>query len=195
MLDSAAMRERAAEGALSAHLSRVLFDEETLAARVAELGRELTRVYRGRDPLLVGILGGGVVFLADLMRAIDLPVEVDFVSASSYGADEHSRGTVTIHHDLRVPIAGRHVLLVEDVVDTGRTLALLREELLRRGAASLAVCALLDKAARRVVDLRPDFVGFACPDVFVVGYGLDRAGRYRNLPCIGELAREQGGEG
>jgi hypoxanthine phosphoribosyltransferase len=137
--------------------------------------------------MLVGVLKGAVVFLADLMRAIDAPCECDFIALSSYGASTRSSGIVELTKDLSVPIEGRDVLIVEDIVDTGRTLAYLLRNLETRQPATLRVCTLLDKAARREVPVSLDYVGFTIPDEFVVGYGLDFAGLYRNLPYLGVL--------
>jgi hypoxanthine phosphoribosyltransferase len=165
---------------------RVLFSAERIAGRVAELGAEIARDYarEGRDPHLVGVLKGGCVFLSDLMRAIDLPLTVDFVAVSSYGDAEVSSGEVRLTKDLDRPLDGRDVLVVEDIVDTGLTLAFLVDDFRRRGARSVRVATLLDKAARRLVDVPLDYVGFAIPDEFVVGYGLDAAERHRNLPHV-----------
>ncbi len=166
---------------------RPLFDAERIARRVAELGREITRDYAGKDLLVVGILSGSFVFMADLVRHIDLPLRVDFMAVSSYGDGTKSSGVVRILKDLNRGIDDRHVLLVEDIVDTGLTLHYLIENLSTRGPLSLKVCTLLDKAEARVRDVPIDYTGFPCPDAFVVGYGLDAAGLHRNLPYIGVL--------
>ena len=158
--------------------------EEQLQKRVAELGAQITRDYEGKDLLLVAVLKGSVVFLADLMRHITIPHNVDFMATSSYGAATESTGIVRILKDLDMPITGRNVLIVEDIVDTGHTLAYLRRLLLEREPASLRVVALLDKRERREVDVPIDYVGFVVPNAFVVGYGLDYAELYRNLPYI-----------
>jgi hypoxanthine phosphoribosyltransferase len=168
-------------------VQRVLIPAEDLRARVDELGRQLRSDYAGRTPILVGVLKGAVVFLADLMRAIDAPCECDFIAVSSYGASTRSSGIVELTKDLSVPIEGRDVLIVEDIVDTGRTLAYLLRNLETRQPRTVRVCALLDKVSRREVPVELDYVGFAIPDEFVVGYGLDFAGLYRNLPYIGVL--------
>jgi hypoxanthine phosphoribosyltransferase len=168
-------------------IQRVLIPAEDLTARVGQLGGQIRGDYAGRTPMLVGVLKGAVVFLADLMRAIDAPCECDFIALSSYGASSRSSGIVELTKDLSVPIEGRDVLIVEDIVDTGRTLAYLLRNLETRQPATLRVCTLLDKAARREVPVSLDYVGFTIPDEFVVGYGLDFAGLYRNLPYLGVL--------
>ena len=154
---------------------------------VGELGRQIRSDYAGRTPILVAVLKGAVVFLADLMRAVDAPCECDFIAVSSYGASTRSSGIVEQTKDLSVPIEGRDVLIVEDIVDTGRTLAYLLRNLETRQPRTVRVCALLDKVSRREVPVALDYVGFPIPDEFVVGYGLDFAGLYRNLPYIGVL--------
>ena len=165
----------------------VLLSEERIQARIRELGREITRDYEDQPLLVVGVLKGSVVFLADLIRAIDLPLDYDFVAISSYGADTRSSGVVRLLKDLDTSIEGKHVLIVEDIVDTGWTLRLsyLAENMKARKAASVKVCALLDKPCRRQVDVCVDYRGFVIDDVFAVGYGLDYKGRYRNLPYVG----------
>jgi hypoxanthine phosphoribosyltransferase len=168
-------------------IQRVLIPTEDLRARVDELGRQIRSDYAGRTPILVGVLKGAVVFLADLMRAIEAPCECDFIAVSSYGASTRSSGIVELTKDLSVPIEGRDVLIVEDIVDTGRTLTYLLRNLETRQPRTVRVCALLDKVSRREVRVALDYVGFEIPDEFVVGYGLDFAGLYRNLPYIGVL--------
>ena len=166
-------------------IATVLFDEPTLARRVQEMGTHITQDYAGQELLVVGILSGSFLFLADLVRAIDLPLRVDFMAVSSYGDGTRSSGVVRIIKDLNREIADRHVLLVEDIVDTGLTLSYLLENLATRKPLSLKVCTLLDKTAARKRQVPLDYAGFTCPDAFVVGYGLDHAGRFRNLPYIG----------
>ncbi len=168
-------------------IQRILIPAEELTARVAELGRQVRADYAGRTPVLVAVLKGAVVFLSDLMRAIEAPCECDFIAVSSYGASTRSSGIVELTKDLSTPIEGREVLVVEDIVDTGRTLTYLLRNLETRQPASVRVCALLDKAARREVPISLDYVGFTIPDEFVVGYGLDFAGLYRNLPYVAVL--------
>lgn len=162
----------------------VLLPEERVRARVAELGAAITRDYAGRALKLVGVLKGSFMFLADLARAVDLPVQVDFIGTSSYQGATTS-GVVRITTDLSCPIAGEHVLLVEDIVDTGLTVRYLLDNLGTRGPASVGVCALLRKPARARLPVPVAYTGFEIPDAFVVGYGLDRDGRFRNLPYIG----------
>jgi len=166
---------------------RVLITAAALQARVRELGREISLHYGDRVPVLVGVLKGAVVFLADLMRAVDVAVECDFIALSSYGAASRSSGIVKLTADLSASVEGRDVLIVEDIVDTGRTLAYLQRNLETRQPRSVRVCALLDKVSRRAVPVTIHHVGFPIPDEFVVGYGLDHAGRYRNLPHIAVL--------
>jgi hypoxanthine phosphoribosyltransferase len=168
-------------------LRGVLIDEQALGRRVRELGAQIARDYAGRVPVLIGVLKGAVIFLADLVRAIDLPVETEFIALASYGASTRSSGIVKLTADLTTSIEGRDVVVVEDIVDTGRTLVYLLRNLETRQPRSLRVCALLDKSGRREVPVDLHYVGFAIPDQFVVGYGLDYAGLYRNLPEIAVL--------
>ena len=163
---------------------RVLISREELAVRVGELGRAIAREHAGHVPLLVGVLKGAVVFTADLIRAIPAPIAMDFMGVSSYGAGARSSGSVRLTADLSVSIEGREVVIVEDIVDSGWTLDYLRRNLETRHPRSLRVCALLDKVERRQVDVALDYVGFAIPDRFVVGYGFDLAGLHRGLPDI-----------
>jgi hypoxanthine phosphoribosyltransferase len=167
-----------------AEVARVLYGREDVRRRVAELGRTITGDYVGREPVFVTVLKGGAVFLADLMRAVDLSVEISFMAISRYGDAEESLGRVQILLDVELDLAGRDVVLVEDIVDTGLTSRYLLSVLRSRGAASVELCALLDKTARRIVPIHPRYAGFDCPDSFVVGYGLDFRERYRNLPDI-----------
>ncbi len=157
---------------------------EALRTRIAELGAQITEDYAGRAPLLVGVLKGAFVFMADLSRTIDLPVEFDFMAVSSYGNSTRSSGVVRIVKDLDLDLSGRHVLVVEDIIDSGLTLAYLRKNLLARNPASVEVCALLVREGLQKTDLDLKYVGFAIPPAFVVGYGLDVAERYRNLPYV-----------
>lgn len=163
-------------------LGKVVISAEALHERVTELGAQITEDYRDDPPLLICVLKGAFLFLADLARAIDLPVELDFMAVSSYGSSTKSSGVVRIVKDLDLDLAGRHVLLVEDIVDSGLTLSFLRRNLEARNPASLAVCALLVREASEASDLR--YVGFRVPPDFVVGYGLDVAQKHRNLPFI-----------
>jgi len=168
----------------------VLVSSEEIQKRVREMAERVTEYYRGEQPLLVGILRGAVVVLSDLMRHVELPCEIDFIEVSSYGTGTSTSGVVRILKDLRENVSGRHVLIVEDIVDTGLTLSYLRRSLLARGPASLEMLALLSKPSRRQVDLEVKYVGFEVPDVFVVGYGIDYAGAYRNLPEVRALESE-----
>lgn len=168
-------------------VERVFISEEQITQRVAELGRQITEDYRGRDLMLVGVLKGAVMFMVDLARAINLPLAIDFMATSSYGASTQSSGVVRILKDLDRSIDGRNILIVEDIVDSGLTLAYLREILKDRNPASIRICALLDKRRARKANVHLDYVGFEIPDEFVVGYGLDYAEAYRNLPFVGVL--------
>jgi hypoxanthine phosphoribosyltransferase len=169
----------------------VLVPSDDIQEKVRELGERITQDYRGEKLLLVGILRGAVVFLSDLMRHLQLPCEIDFMDISSYGTGTQSSGVVRILKDLEEDITGRHVLIVEDIVDTGLTLSYLRRTLLQRSPDSLEICALLTKPSRRQVDLSVKYLGFEVPDEFVIGYGIDYAGAYRNLPDIRVLARDE----
>ena len=171
-------------------VGEVLIDQETLAARVAELGAEVSADYEGRDLLLIGVLKGAVFFMADLMRHLTVPCEVDFMAISSYGDATDSSGIVRILKDLDINIEGRDVLVVEDIIDSGLTLSYLIRNLESREPSSLEVCALLTKPSRREIDVTVRYVGFEIPNKFVVGYGLDFAERYRNLPYVGVLDLE-----
>jgi hypoxanthine phosphoribosyltransferase len=170
-----------------AAIGEILVQADELQHRVRELGAEITRDYAGRQPLLVCVLKGAVFFLSDLMRAIELDCEVDFMAVASYGSATQSSGVVRILKDLDAVIAGRDVVIVEDIVDSGLTLQYLLRNLKARDPASLAVCALLTKPDRLKVDLSPRYVGFEIPNRFAVGYGLDHAERYRNLPYVAAL--------
>ena len=176
--------------ALYGDLTQVLVTREEIAAAVKKLGEQITRDYQGKELMLVGILKGAVVFFADLVREIDLPVKMEFMAVSSYGATTKTTGVVKLVKDLTVDITGMHVLIVEDIVDSGMTLSFLKENLINRGAASLHIATLLDKPERRRVPLSVDYFGFTIPDEFVVGYGLDYDEKYRNLPDIGVLKPE-----
>ena len=164
-----------------------LFSAEQIQSRIAELGVEITRDYAGRNPLLVGVLKGASIFMSDLLRAIDLRLGIEFMAISSYGASTRTSGEVRIMKDLDVPIEGRDIIVVEDIVDTGLTLSYLLANLESRGASSVKLVALLDKFERREREVEIDYLGFKIPDAFVVGYGLDFAERYRNLPYIAIL--------
>lgn len=168
----------------SAELGEVVVDAEALRARIRELGAEITRDYEGRVPLLIGVLKGAVMFMADLSRELALPVEIDFMAVSSYGNATRTSGVVRIVKDLDLDLTGRHVLIVEDIVDSGLTLSYLRRTLAARGPASLEVCALLVREGLQKTDDDLRYVGFRIPPKFVVGYGLDFAERYHNLPYV-----------
>jgi hypoxanthine phosphoribosyltransferase len=165
----------------------VLISAETIQERVAELGCQISADYNGKELFIIGVLTGAVIFLSDLIRQIRIPLEVDFVATSSYGHATRSSGEVRLLKDLSRPVQGKHVLLVEDIVDTGLTLRYLFETLRARQPVSLVGCTLLDKPSRRLVEVPVKYCGFRIADQFVVGYGLDCAGRYRNLPYIGVL--------
>jgi hypoxanthine phosphoribosyltransferase len=168
-------------------VGEILVQPDELARRVRELGAEISRDYEGRQPLLVGVLKGAVFFLSDLMRALTVDCEVDFMAVASYGSATESSGVVRILKDLDAAIEDRDVIIVEDIVDSGLTLQYLLRNLGGRGPRSLEVCALLTKPERRRVELSPRYVGFEIPDRFVVGYGLDHAERFRNLPYVAVL--------
>ena len=170
-------------------IAKVLYTEETLKARVAELGAEITRDYADKDNVIVvGILRGSYIFMSDLTRRIDIPCQIDFMALSSYGKGTSSSGQIQIKKDLSETIDGAHVIIVEDILDSGNTLAYLSKILEFRNAASIKICTLLDKPSRRVKAVTADYCGFVVPDEFVVGYGLDYAEKYRNLPDIGVLS-------
>ncbi len=171
-------------------IERVLFSEEELKTRVAELGAQITRDYAGKKPIIISILRGSYIFMADLTRQINLPCTIDFMAVSSYGSGTTSSGQVKIVKDLSENIEGRDVIVVEDILDSGNTLSYLLEILKARHVASVKLCTLLDKPARRTKDVHADYVGYTVPDYFVVGYGLDYAEYYRNLPYIGILKPE-----
>lgn len=168
-------------------IEKVLFSEEQLRARIQELGAQITKDYAGEELVLVCILRGSYIFMADLSRAIDLPLSADFIALSSYGAGTSSSGQVELRKDLSDPVEGKHLLIVEDILDSGNTLYYLTNLLKTRHPASVRICTLLNKPERREKDIHPDYVGFTIPDAFVVGYGLDYAEKYRNLPYIGVL--------
>jgi len=170
-------------------IAEILISEEALRYRVAELGRDISVAYEGRTPLLVSVLKGSVVFMADLMRSITIPHAIDFMAVSSYGAATESSGVVRILKDLNESIEGKDVLIVEDIIDSGNTLEYLSGLLLARNPASLRIVTLLSKPARREIDVPVDWVGFEIPDEFVIGYGLDYDEHYRDLPYIGILKK------
>lgn len=171
-------------------VGEVFITSKDIKGKTSELAHQIMADYQGRDLLLVCILKGGLMFLADLMRQIDLPLEIDFMAVSSYGDSTESSGVVRILMDLETNIQGRNVLIVEDIIDTGRTLNYIIQNLRTRHPASLKICTLLNKTARRVLDIPVDYVGFEIPDKFVIGYGLDYGEIYRNLPFVGVLKPE-----
>ncbi len=171
-------------------IQEILYTEEQIQDKIRELGEKISSEYAGRNPLVICVLKGAYMFMADLTKRITIPIEVDFMAISSYGQSTKSSGVVKILKDLDVPVEGRDVIIAEDIVDSGLTLSYLVDVLERRNAKSVSVVALFDKPAGRKVDLQADFVGFTLPDAFVVGYGLDYAEKYRNLPYIGILKPE-----
>ena len=168
-------------------IERILYTEEALQKKVMELGREISADYRDKNPVFIGVLKGSFMFMADLIRSIDLSCHIEFMGVSSYGSKSETTGAVKITQDLNTDIEGRHVIVIEDILDSGLTLNYLLGYLQGRRPASLEICALLDKPERRRVEIKSRYIGFQIPDAFVVGYGLDFAERYRNLPYVGIL--------
>ena len=175
---------------MNSGIKKILIDEDTLQAKVRELGAKITEDYEGKNLLLICVLKGAAVFVSDLMKRINLPLEIDFMAVSSYGSDTKSSGVVRILKDLDKGIEGKHLLIVEDIIDSGLTLSYLIENLKARGPESVEVCTILDKPDRRKVDMNIRYTGFQVPDEFVVGYGLDYAEKYRNLPYVAVLKEE-----
>ena len=173
---------------------KVLCTEEEIRARIQELGSQLYRDLEGKNPLFVSVLRGAFIFMADIVRACPLKCDVEFIAVSSYENATSSSGVVKITHDIQQDISGRHLVVIEDILDSGRTLSFLKQYFLTKGAASVTICTLLDKPARREKAIEADYVGFSVPDEFVVGYGLDYAQKYRNLPYIGVLKPEVYGQ-
>ncbi|MBQ8831634.1 MAG: hypoxanthine phosphoribosyltransferase [Oscillospiraceae bacterium] len=171
-------------------IDHILYDEATIASKVRELGALITKDYEGKEPFLVGVLKGCFVFMSDLSKEIDLYCDIDFMAVSSYGSGTTTTGAVQIKKDLSRDIEGRDVIIIEDILDSGVTLSYLTKYLENRKPASIKICTLMDKPARRQTDIKADYVGFVCPDEFVVGYGLDYDEKYRNLPFIGVLKPE-----
>jgi hypoxanthine phosphoribosyltransferase len=175
---------------LYSDIQEVLYSEEQIQGKIKELGELLSADYEGKNPLVICVLKGAFIFMADLVKQIRVPLEIDFMAVSSYGQSTKSSGVVKIIKDLDVPVEGRHILIVEDIIDSGLTLSYLIDVLERRNAKTISVVALFNKPARRTVELEPDYAGYVLPDEFVVGYGLDYAEKYRNLPFIGILKPE-----
>ncbi|WIF94774.1 hypoxanthine phosphoribosyltransferase [Caminicella sporogenes] len=171
-------------------VKKILFNEEEIKEKVAELGKQISKDYENKDLVVVGVLKGANVFLSDLIRKISIPITIDFMAVSSYGFSTESSGVVKILKDLDFSIEGKNVLIVEDIVDTGLTLKYLYENLKSRKPKSIKICSLLDKHERRKVDIEVDYIGFEIPDAFIVGYGIDYAEKYRNLPFIASLKEE-----
>lgn len=171
-------------------IERVIVSEDEIVNKVNELGKQLTVDYKGKEPLCIGVLKGAIMFIADLMRAMPFPMNVDFMAVSSYGSTTRSSGIVRILKDLDEDISGRHVLIIEDILDTGLTLSYLIKNLRSRQPASLEICSLLVKKDKQTSGIDPKYVGFTIPDMFVVGYGLDYDEKYRNLRYVGELKKE-----
>ncbi len=174
---------------MRADIEEILFSEEVLNARLTELGEQITNDYAGKPLTVIGILKGSNIFTSDLVRKINLPLKIDFMAVSSYGNATESTGVVRIMKDLEGSVEGENLLIVEDIVDSGLTLKYLKENLLTRNPASVKICTLLDKPARRKQSVEIDYLGFEVPDEFIVGYGIDYAERYRNLPYVGILKR------
>lgn len=175
---------------ISEDISEILFDADTIAVKVRDLAADITHDYEGKDLVLVSVLKGGLMFLADLARGIDMPLSMDFMAISSYGAATEQTGVVQVLKDLSAPILGKDILVVEDIIDTGLTLNYLLSTLRARQPLSVSVCTLLDKSVRRIADMPLKYKGFDVPDLFLVGYGLDYQQKYRNLPFIGVLKEE-----
>lgn len=173
---------------MSDDVESVLFDAATLHEKCLELGQQISNDYEGKNPILVGVITGACVFFSDLIRCIDIPMEIDFIQASSYGQGTES-GKLVFKKEMSLAQEGRHIIFIEDIIDTGKTLQAVSEVYKERGASSIAICSLLDKKAHRETDVDLQYVGFECPDAFVVGYGIDYAERYRNLPYVAVLKR------
>lgn len=168
-------------------IGKILFTQEQIWRRAEELGQEISEDYAGEKVVLIGTLKGAIPFMADLMKNISLDIEIDFVAASSYGSGTESSGEVILKHDITLDLEGKHVILIEDIIDTGNTIKALKAYLQKRGPKSVSICTLLDKPARRTVDVKGDYIGFVVEDLFIVGYGLDFNQKYRNLPYISYL--------
>jgi len=184
------MNNPSKEFTMHPHCSEILYSEELLRSRVRALGEKITADYSGKDLIVIGLLKGSFIFLSDLTRCMDLDCDIEFMVVSSYGSSTTSSGNIKINLDLRADLTGKHVLIVEDILDTGATLFFIRNLIRLRGPESVKICTLLDKPARRKADICADYVGFEVPDKFIIGYGLDYGEKYRNLPYIGVLRPE-----
>jgi len=182
-------------GMMDQDILKVLYTEEEIAQRVKEMGAEMYEDLKDKDPIFISVLRGAFVFMADIVRACQVKCDVEFIAVSSYGNSTKTSGTVQITHDIQQDITGRHLVIIEDILDSGNTLLFLKQYFITKGAASVTICTLLDKPSRRTKAVTADYVGYVVPDEFVVGYGLDYAQKYRNLPYIGVLKPEvYGGE-
>ena len=166
---------------------KVLYTEEEIAQRIKDMGAQMYEDFKGRDPLFVSVLRGAFIFMADIVRACQVKSDVEFIAVSSYGSGTSSSGVVQITHDIQQDISGRELIIIEDILDSGNTLSFLKQYFMTKGAKSVTICTLLDKPSRRTKAITADYIGFEVPDEFVVGYGLDYAQKYRNLPYIGVL--------
>ncbi len=171
-------------------IQQILYTEEQIQTKIKELGEQITADFKDKNPLLICVLKGAFIFMADLVKRIEIPLQIDFMAVSSYGLAAKTSGEVKIIKDLDAPVQGRHIIIVEDIIDSGLTLSYLMDVLERRNAQSLTIVTLFNKPMRRNVELEPNYIGFELPDEFVVGYGLDYAEKYRNLPYIGVLKKE-----
>jgi hypoxanthine phosphoribosyltransferase len=178
------------DDAIEADISNIIFSKESIQHRIHEIGRQISADYAGLNPLMVGVLRGVLFFMADLLREVQIPLEVDFLAISSYSTESRDQGFVRLEKDLDIPIRGRHVLFIEDVIDTGLTLSYILRNLRTRQPASLEICVLFNKPTKRLIDIPQRYKGFDLPDQFVVGYGLDYREKYRNLPYVGLLRTE-----
>ena len=182
-------------GMMDQDILKVLYTEEEIAQRVKEMGAEMYEDLKDKNPIFISVLRGAFIFMADIVRACQVPCDVEFIAVSSYGNSTKTSGTVQITHDIQQDITGRHLVIIEDILDSGNTLLFLKQYFVTKGAASVTICTLLDKPSRRTKAVIADYVGYVVPDEFVVGYGLDYAQKYRNLPYIGVLKPEvYGGE-
>ena len=177
-------------GMMDQDILKVLYTEEEIAQRIKDMGEQMRKDFEGREPLFVSVLRGAFIFMADIVRACQVPCDVEFIAVSSYGNGTSSSGAVQIKHDIQQDISGRELIIIEDILDSGNTLNFLKQYFITKGAKSVTICTLLDKPGRRAKAITADYIGFVVPDEFVVGYGLDYAQKYRNLPYIGVLKPE-----